>query len=772
MTAPKIPGVEDYEGAAGGWGALGAVARALKSQMAVGREADALRRVNQPTGFDCPGCAWPDPKHTSSFEFCENGAKAVSWEATGKRATPALFAEHSLSELWSWTDHALEDAGRLTHPMAYDAASDRYQQITWEDAFARIGASLRELPHVDMAEFYTSGRASNEAAFLYQLMAREFGTNNFPDCSNMCHEATSVGLPESIGVGKGTVTLEDFDHCDALFSFGHNPGTNHPRMLSTLRAISKRGAPIIAVNPLRERGLERFTSPQDPAEMLTNRSTPIAQTYYQVKIGGDVAMLKGMMKWLFDADAADLAAGGKGVLDHAFIAEHTTGIDALRADIEGTRWEDIESASGLPRADIEAAARVYANAERVILCYGMGMTQHRFGTQNVQQMANLMLLRGNMGRTGAGIAPIRGHSNVQGDRTVGITEKPTQALVDAIQRTFGFEFPLTHGHDAVEAVRAIRDGRSRALVCLGGNLAVAISDPEVTFPAMRKLDLVVHIATKLNRSHLIPARHAFLLPCLGRTELDVQASGVQSVTVEDSMSMVHASQGGLKPASEHLLSEPAIVAGIARATLPHTRVDWQAMADDYDRIRDAIESVFPIFHDYNRRVREPGGFRLYVGASVRDWGGEGRKANFLVAPGLREDLADARSDTLTMTTIRSHDQYNTSIYGFNDRYRGISGRRDVVFMNAADLEARGLKHGDRIDVESRMGTMGDGAGKHRVQGFIAVQYDIPRGSTAMYYPEGNCLVPLDSHDPKSGTPAYKSIPVTIRAARGTAERAA
>ena len=772
MTEPKVPGVEDYEGAAGGWGALGAVARALKSQMAVGREADALRRVNQPTGFDCPGCAWPDPKHTSSFEFCENGAKAVSWEATGKRATPALFAEHPLSELWTWSDHALEDAGRLTHPMAYDVASDRYLQITWEDAFARIGAALRELPHADMAEFYTSGRASNEAAFLYQLMAREFGTNNFPDCSNMCHEATSVGLPESIGVGKGTVTLEDFDHCDALFSFGHNPGTNHPRMLSTLRAISRRGAPIIAVNPLRERGLERFTSPQDPAEMLTNRSTPIAQTYYQVKIGGDVAMLKGMMKWLFDADAADLAAGGKGVLDHAFIAEHTNGIDALRADIEGTRWEDIVIASGLSRDDIEAAARVYAQAERVILCYGMGMTQHRFGTQNVQQMANLMLLRGNMGRTGAGIAPIRGHSNVQGDRTVGITEKPTQALVDAIQRTFGFEFPLTHGHDAVEAVRAIRDGRSRALVCLGGNLAVAISDPEATFPAMRKLDLVVHIATKLNRSHLIPARHAFLLPCLGRTELDVQASGVQSVTVEDSMSMVHASQGGLKPASEHLLSEPAIVAGIAKATLPHTRVDWRAMVEDYDRIRDAIESVFPIFHDYNRRVREPGGFRLYVGASVRDWGGEGRKANFLVAPGLREDLPDERSDTLTMTTIRSHDQYNTSIYGFNDRYRGISGRRDVVFMNAADLEVRGLKHGDRIDVESHMATPGADTGKHRVQGFIAVQYDIPRGSAAMYYPEGNCLVPLDSHDPKSGTPAYKSIPVTIRAARDTEERAA
>ena len=764
MSERKVPGVDEYEGAAGGWGALGAVARVLQGQMAVGRETAALRRVNQPAGFDCPGCAWPDPKHTSSFEFCENGAKAVAWEATGKRATPEFFSENTLSQLWEWSDHALEGEGRLTHPMAYDAASDRYLPISWEQAFAAIGAALRALPHPDMAEFYTSGRTSNEAAFLYQLMVREFGTNNFPDCSNMCHEATSVGMPESIGVGKGTVTLEDFDHCDALFSFGHNPGTNHPRMLTTLRQISKRGVPIIAVNPLRERGLERYTSPQDPGEMLANRSTPIAQTYYQVKIGGDVALLKGMMKWLLDADAADLAAGGAGVLDHGFIAGHTTGIDALREDLAATRWEDLVEVSGLARSDIEAAAQVYARAGRVILCYGMGMTQHRFGTRNVQQMVNLMLLRGNIGRQGAGIAPIRGHSNVQGDRTVGITEKPTPALQEAIRRTYGFEFPLTHGHDAVAAVRAIRDGRSKALVCLGGNLAVAMSDPGTTFPAMRKLDLVVHIATKLNRSHLIPAKQAFLLPCLGRTELDLQGGVAQSVTVEDSMSMVHASQGGLKPASEHLLSEPAIVAGIARATLPQTRVDWQGLAGDYNRIRDDIESVFPIFQDFNRRVREPGGFRLYVGASVRDWGGPGKKANFLVSPGLNEDLRNQEAGVLTMTTIRSHDQYNTSIYGFSDRYRGINGRRDVVFMNAADLHERQLKHGDRIDVESCLAGNESRASSRSVRGFIAVEYDLPRGSTAMYYPEGNGLVALDSHDLESGTPAYKSIPVRIRAA--------
>ena len=758
MTERKVPGIDDYDGAAGGWGALAAVARAVKSQMAVGRETAALRRVNQPTGFDCPGCAWPDPRHTSSFEFCENGAKAVSWEATGKRATPEFFAEHTVSELWEWSDHALEDEGRLTHPMMYDAGSDRYVPISWEDAFARIGEALRALPDPDMAEFYTSGRTSNEAAFLYQLMVREYGTNNFPDCSNMCHEATSVGLPESIGVGKGTVTLEDFAHCDALFSFGHNPGTNHPRMLSTLREVSRRGVPIVAVNPLRERGLERFTSPQDPAEMLTNRATPIAQTYYQVRIGGDLALLKGMMKWLIDTDADDLAAGGPGVLDHAFIAEHTQGLDALREDLARTSWDDIVAQSGLSRDDISAAAQLYARAERVILCYGMGMTQHRRGTQNVQQMANLLLLRGNIGRPGAGIAPIRGHSNVQGDRTVGITEKPTQALVDAIKQRFGFEFPLTHGHDAVEAVRAIRDGRSRALVCMGGNLAVAMPDPDTTIPAMRNLDLAVHIPTKLNRSHLITAKQMFLLPCLGRTERDVQTGGLQSVTVEDSMSMVHASQGGLAPASQHLLSEPAIVAGIARATLPQTKVDWAWLVEDYDRIRDAIEAVFPMFKDYNLRVRQPGGFRLYVGASERDWGALG-KAHFLVAPGLDEDPSTRTQDLLTLTTVRSHDQYNTTIYGFDDRYRGVSGRRDVVFMNADDLRARGLQHGDRIDIESHMAG-GDGM-RRQLSGFIAVQYDLPRGSAAMYYPEGNRLVPLDSHDPQSGTPAYKSIPVRI-----------
>jgi molybdopterin-dependent oxidoreductase alpha subunit len=554
----------------------------------------------------------------------------VSWEATAKRTTPEFFAAHTVSELWDWHDHDLENEGRLTHPMAYDQASDKYLPISWEDAMARIGAGLRALPDPNMAEFYTSGRCSNEAAFMYQLFVREFGTNNFPDCSNMCHEATSVGLPESIGVGKGTVTLEDFDHADAVFCIGHNPGTNHPRMLTTLRECSKRGAAIVSINPLRERGLERFTSPQHPAEMLTLSSTQISSTYYQVKVGGDIAVLKGMMKTVVALDAASLAEGGPGVLDRAFIAEHTNGIEALLADLDATSWEAIEKSSGLPRADIENLGNIYAAAKSVIINYGMGITQHRHGTGNVQQIANLLMLRGNIGRPGAGISPLRGHSNVQGDRTVGITEVPNAALLDGIERTFNFKPPTAHGHDAVASVKAIRDGRSKALICLGGNLAVAMSDPEATYPAMRSLDLVVHIATKLNRSHLLIAKESIILPCLGRTEIDVQATGPQLVTVEDSMSMVHASRGGLKPASEHLKSETAIVADMAIATLPNTKVKWLDYVADYSKIRDAIESVFPAFEDYNARIKKPGGFRLRNAASEREWLTPSKKAQFLV----------------------------------------------------------------------------------------------------------------------------------------------
>jgi molybdopterin-dependent oxidoreductase alpha subunit len=757
-----VPGIRDYDHAAGGWDALQAVARALRGQGIVAKGGKTLLNNNQPDGFDCPGCAWPDPKHTSSFEFCENGAKAVSWEATSKRTDPAFFAAHTVSELWDFSDYALEGQGRLTHPMVYDPTIDKFIPIAWEDAFARIGGTLRALPDPNMAEFYTSGRASNEAAFLYQLFVRAYGTNNFPDCSNMCHEATSVGLPHSIGVGKGTVTLEDFDHADAIFSIGHNPGTNHPRMMSTLRDASRRGAPIIVFNPLKERALERFASPQDPVEMATFRSTPIASAFYQVRTGGDVAVLKGMMKRVLERDAADIAAGGAGVLDRYFITTHTSGFDALKADLEATSWDDIEAKSGLTRVDLESAGDVYVNAKRVIVCYGMGITQHRNGTTNVQQIANFLMLRGNMGREGAGICPLRGHSNVQGDRTVGITEIPGKALLDGIEREFGFAPPAAHGHSVVDTVKAMQEGKSKAVICLGGNLAVAMPDPEATFAAFRKLDLAVHLATKLNRSHLLLAKQSFILPVLGRTERDVQAGGPQSVTVEDSMAMVHASHGNLPPASEHLRSEPAVIAGIAKATLQGKYgIDWDGMIADYDRIRDAIERIFPDFKNYNTRIRQPGGFRLDVPASRREWRTPNKLANFLVTHGLAEDPRLDQPGVLTLMTIRSHDQYNTTIYGLDDRYRGVFGRRDILFLHADDLASNGLAHGDLVDVEAAPEEGDTSATPLVVRNLTAIAFDIPRGAAAAYYPETNGLIALSHYDRQSGTPSYKSVPVRV-----------
>jgi len=758
MSDERPDGIEHYTAPAGGWGALKAVAETLAHQRIIAQGATTLLKANQPEGFDCPGCAWPDPKHTSSFEFCENGAKAITWESTAKRAGPEFFAAHTVTDLWQWNDHRLEDQGRLTHPLLYDCDTDRFVPIEWDVAFSRIAASLNGLPSPHMAEFYTSGRASNEAAFLFQLFVRAFGTNNFPDCSNMCHEATSVGLPMSIGVGKGTVTLEDFDHTDAIFSFGHNPGTNHPRMMTTLHQAARRGVPIVVFNPLKERALERFAAPQDPIEMATMSSTPIASAYHQVRAAGDLAALKGLMKRIFERDRDDIAAGGRGVLDRDFLETHTTGLDALKDDIEQTEWSEIIERSGLTFAALDSAVDIYLKAKRVILCYGMGITQHANGTANVQQIANFLMLRGNIGRLGAGICPLRGHSNVQGDRTVGITESPGTALLDGIEKAFGFRPPQDKGHNAVEAIEAIIDGRSKALICLGGNLAVAMPDPEKTFEGMRKLDLAVHMATKLNRSHLLVAETSIILPVLGRTDRDIQMAGHQSITVEDSMSMVHASRGFLKPPSALLRSEPAIIAGIARATLgDRYGIDWEGMAGDYDLIRDKIEIVFPDFRDFNARVRKPGGFRLTVAASDRVWNTPSGKAEFLVAPGLDEDPRLRDGDVLVMTTIRSHDQYNTTIYGLDDRYRGVFGRRDVIFMNARDLESRGLADGDRIDIEAISPT-----NCKAVVGFTAVAYDISPGSVAGYYPELNRVVALAEHDHRSGTPAYKGVPVRIR----------
>ncbi|HEY1394432.1 MAG TPA: FdhF/YdeP family oxidoreductase [Methylibium sp.] len=756
MSQEKI---ELYPYPAGGWGALRSVARQLMQQGIPAKGAKTMLSANRPDGFDCPGCAWPDRNHASSFEFCENGVKAVAAEATARRATPEFFAQHTVSWLAEQSDFFLEDQGRLTHPMAYDAASDRYLPIGWDQAFALIARHLNALPDPNQAIFYTSGRTSNEAAFLYQLFVREYGTNNFPDSSNLCHEPSGVALRASIGVGKGTVTLADFEQADAIFIFGQNPGTNHPRMLGELRAAAKRGAHILSFNPLRERGLERFANPQSPLEMATLGATRISSHYYQLKIGGDLAALKGIIKHLIEREDC-----GEGVLDHTFIAEHTTGFDALAADVRAETWEAIETESGLSREQLREAAEVYARAERVIACWGMGITQHQHSVATIQMIANLLLLRGNIGRPGAGACPVRGHSNVQGDRTMGIHEKPAPAFLDRLGQVFDFEPPRGPGLNAVEAIAAIRDSRAKVFFAMGGNFAAATPDTAATWQALRRCELTVHVATKFNRSHVVHGQAALVLPCLGRTEVDLQAGGPQGVTVEDSMSMVHLSAGINAPASEQLLSEPAIVACLAVATLgARSKTPWLWLIEDYARIRDKIAAVFDDFQGFNERVRVPGGFRLRNMASERIWATPGRRAVFH-AHAVPRDLAIHRArrrelDRLvfTLATVRSHDQYNTTIYGHDDRYRGVYGQRRVLFIHAEDLRDLGMQAGAWVDLKS---IAADGE-ERVVRRFKLVAYNIPRGCLAAYYPETNGLLPLSSVAEGAGTPTSKSIPVLV-----------
>jgi molybdopterin-dependent oxidoreductase alpha subunit len=575
-----------------------------------------------------------------------------------------------------------------------------------------------------------------------------------------CHEATSVGLPESIGIGKGTVVLEDFDATDSIFVAGQNPGTNSPRMMTSLRNAARRGVPIVAINPLRERALERFTAPQQPLEMLTLSSTPIAHEYCQVKVGGDVALLKGMMKLIFEQHEAALKDGGTLILDVPFIERHTLGLQALVEDVRATSWAEIIRVSGLALEQIQRLARIYMQAKSVIFVYGMGLTQHRHGTGAVQQIANLLLLRGNFGRPGAGICPVRGHSNVQGDRTVGIDEKPSPTLLRQIEKVFGFRPPQHHGHAVVDALQAMIDGRAKAFIGLGGNFAAAVPETEIAQDAMRRLQLTVGINTKLNRGHLVHGQEALILPCLARSDIDEQASGLQSVTVEDSMSMVHASGGLVTPPSPHLKSEIAIICGMARATLPHGGIDWDAFQANYDLIRDKIEAVFPsLFAQFNAKIRKPGGFHLYNGPRELTWNTASKRANFIVYPGLAEDPNIADSRALQLTTIRSHEQYNTTIYTLNDRYRGVFGGRKVVFMNADDMAERHIESEALVEIES----LADTERRRTVDGFKVKPYNIPRGSVATYYPETNNLMPLSHHDAKSKTPSAKSIPVLIRA---------
>ena len=736
--------IKPYDGAAGGFDALASSFRHIREQGIVGLGARTMLHANQPQGFDCPGCAWPDRNAHSSFEFCENGVKAVAAEATRRRVEPAFFAEHSVAWLARQDDYFLESQGRLTTPMVHDGRDDHYRAVSWDEAFAIVARHLQALDSPDQALFYTSGRTSNEAAFLYQLFVREFGTNNLPDCSNLCHEPSGLAMTEQLGVGKGTVTLDDFTNADAIFVFGQNPGTNHPRMLGELRAAAKRGARIVVFNPLRERGLERFADPKHPTELLGG-STRIASHYYPLRIGGDLAVVKGMLRRLFERNAVDAA----------FVAAHTDGLAALRADVLATDWADIERASGLSRAQIEEAADVYADADASIVCWAMGITQHRHAVATIQMLGNLLLARGNVGRPGAGACPVRGHSNVQGDRTMGIYEKPSDAFLDRLGAEFGFDPPRVHGHDAVGAIAAMAAGEARVFFAMGGNFAAATPDTRLTEAALRRCALTVHVSTKLNRSHLVHGRQALILPCLGRTEIDLQAGGPQGVTVEDSMSMVHLSTGMNAPASPELLSEPAIVARLAEATLPASKTPWRWLVEDYDRIRDRIERVIDGFDGFNTRVRADGGFRLDNPASRREWRTATGRARFFVHP-LPETAGDA--DLLTLMTIRSHDQYNTTIYGLDDRYRGVSGERRVLFANGDDLARRGFAAGQWVDLVSVWHD-----GERVAERFLLVAYDIPAGCLAAYYPETNPLVPLDHHAERARTPASKAIPVRLRA---------
>ncbi|ROR22984.1 molybdopterin-dependent oxidoreductase alpha subunit [Comamonas sp. BIGb0124] len=755
--------IEFYKGPAGGWGALRSVKNALMRQDIPLKGAKTLLSANQPDGFDCPGCAWPDRNHASTFEFCENGAKAVAAEATARRVTPEFFARHTVTELLGQSDFWLEDQGRLTEPMVYEAASDTYVPISWDDAFALMGRHLNALPDPDQAIFYTSGRASNEAAFLYQLFVREYGTNNFPDCSNMCHEPSGSGMRPQVGVGKGTVTLEDFEHADAILIFGQNPGTNHPRMLGELRHAAKRGARIMSFNPMRERGLERFADPQAKIEMATNSSTPISSHYFQLRVGGDFALVKGMMKYLVECEDA-----GEQVIDHTFIAEHTTGFGDVVEDLRAESWALLEQESGLSIEQIRTAAEVYKNAERTIACWGMGITQHPHSVATIQMIGNLLLMRGNIGREGAGLCPVRGHSNVQGDRTMGIWEKPPAALLDRLGQVFDFEPPRRNGVDTVEAIQAMLDGKGKVFFALGGNFAAATPDTYATWKALRQCNLTVHVTTKLNRSHVVHGREALILPCLGRTEIDIQAAGPQGVTVEDSMSMVHISSGINPPASEHLMSEPAIVARLAEATIGasgsgRSKTPWLWLIEDYSRIRDQIEKVFDDFYDFNQRVSVPGGFHLRNTARERVWNTATRKANFYVhavptdTPVHRARARMRDTVVFTLITTRSHDQYNTTVYGHDDRYRGVFGQRRVVFINAEDIRQLGLKEGDWIDMK----TVWDDGQERRADKFKLVAYNIPRGNIAAYYPETNPLVPLTAVAIVAGTPTSKSIPVVL-----------
>ncbi|MFE1952892.1 FdhF/YdeP family oxidoreductase [Streptomyces sp. NPDC059524] len=742
QDAPQVAAPQHH---AAGLPAVKESLRIAREQMGVRRTALTLLRVNQKDGFDCPGCAWPEPEHRHAAEFCENGAKAVAEEATLRRVTPEFFAAHPVADLARRSGYWLGQQGRLTHPMYLAEGADRYEPVTWERAFDIIGEELTALASPDEAVFYTSGRTSNEAAFLYQLFAREFGTNNLPDCSNMCHESSGSALTETIGVGKGSVLLEDLYKADLIIVAGQNPGTNHPRMLSALEKAKEGGARIISVNPLPEAGLEKFKNPQTPRGLT--RGASLTDLFLQIRLGGDQALFRLLNKLILETE---------GATDEAFITEHTHGYEEFAETARAADWDETLKATGLSRADIDRALEMVLASRRTVVCWAMGLTQHKHSVPTIREVVNFLLLRGNIGRPGAGVCPVRGHSNVQGDRTMGIFERPAPAFLDALEKEFDFAPPRAHGYDVVRAIRALRDGEAKVFFAMGGNFVAASPDTEVTEAAMRRARLTVHVSTKLNRSHAVTGARALILPTLGRTERDLQGGGEQFVTVEDSMGMVHASRGRLDPASRHLLSEPAIVARLARRVLGEaSRTPWEEFEKDYATIRDRIARVVPGFEDFNARVAHPGGFTLpHAPRDERRFPTATGKANFTAAPVEHPHLPEGR---LLLQTLRSHDQYNTTIYGLDDRYRGIRNGRRVVLVNPEDARDLALADGSYVDLVSEWR---DGV-ERRAPGFRVVHYPTARGCAAAYYPETNVLVPLDATADVSNTPAGKSVVVRL-----------
>lgn len=749
----KLTGIElkDIPSSAVGIPAIQSAITHIKDEVGLVKGVGLLAKLNQKDGFDCPGCAWPDPDEKRAFlaEYCENGAKAVAEEATKNRVSPLFFASYSISKLSELSDYELGKKGRITHPVVVYEGSDHYEEISWDDAFGLIGKELKALPSPDQAIFYTSGRTSNEAAFLYQLFVRKLGTNNLPDCSNMCHESSGAALTETLGIGKGSVTLDDFNHAELVIVMGQNPGTNHPRMLTALGETKKRGGKIITINPLPEVGLMRYNAPQNPLKWIGKGQT-LTDVFLQVKINGDVALLKIILKLLWQKEQETPGA----IFDHEFIESYTTGYDDFIEDVASYSIEQLLPQTGIDLKIIEEAAALIAQKKKIIICWAMGLTQHKNSVDNIRELVNLLLLKGSIGKQGAGTCPVRGHSNVQGDRTMGIWEKPKEAFLDRLEHEFNFKAPRKHGYDVVAAIEAMHQKKASVFIGMGGNFLSATPDTEYTAKALQNCDLTVHVSTKLNRSHLIHGKKALILPCLGRSEKDVQENGIQFVSVENSMGVVHSSSGHLAPVSKSLLSESAIVAGMAQATLSNSKLNWNELIEDYDLIRDKIEATIPGFENYNQRVREKGGFYLSNTARDKDFSPTlTGKANFTI--NAVSDI-ELQKNQFIMMTIRTHDQYNTTIYGLDDRYRGVINERRVIFMNPTDMEEQGLEKLDAVDLISHF-NQEERIAKH----FLVIPYNIPKQCTATYFPEANVLVPLQSKARISNTPTSKTIIITV-----------